>query len=252
MKADKYVTPSCFARRFPECRTRLLEELQVQLAFDLFPDFASREIEWPEINKTVLDQYEIPAELGRGSFSRVYLAKDTSLGNRSIVVKIARWLIGKYEADCLGQFDPPSICQVHSIHHDHDRGTSLIVMPFVSETTLRDLTDRQFASNTGFTAHALRVSSFGADIAGALEYLHEQDYVHGDVKPSNILVSGKRAILVEFITASRGLSYAGRLWVEPRLTLPQTSQNHWSTKMSTGIGFPLTMFSAWVLHCISL
>jgi serine/threonine protein kinase len=77
------------------------------------------------------------------------------------------------------------------------------------------------------------------DLASALQYLHDNDIVHGDIKPKNILVSGNEVFICDFGSARYAKDISSRengsiLGITPKYSAPEvstfTGNLLWSTK----------------------
>ena len=91
-----------FAERFPEHHRAVLELLEAEdVLRETFPP-----MEWPEVGETFRG-FNLLSDLGRGAFSRVFLAEENEVGNRRVVVKICPF--GDHEANILGQLEHPNI-----------------------------------------------------------------------------------------------------------------------------------------------
>jgi serine/threonine protein kinase len=66
------------------------------------------------------------------------------------------------------------------------------VMPYIEGESLRERLRREGALSIDDTIRIAR------DLAEALTYAHARDIVHRDIKPENILMTGGRAVLVDF------------------------------------------------------
>jgi formylglycine-generating enzyme required for sulfatase activity len=85
------------------------------------------------------------------------------------------------------------------------------VMPFVKGESLRDRIGREGKLPIGDTIRLLR------DVADGLAEAHRQGLVHRDVKPDNVMISGKHAVVTDFgiakavtsATGVQGLTTAG-------------------------------------------
>jgi eukaryotic-like serine/threonine-protein kinase len=195
------------AHRFFEEEPRLLEFL---------PDA------WPEPGQDFLG-FRLLQELGRGSFARVFLATETCLGERPVVLKMSRELAAA-EADALGRLSHPNIVPVHSIQRDPATGLSVICMPYLGSATLEDVlnscasrgppparagaileallaatpADASAAQSTGATPRLWNASYIDAvlriavELADALAFVHSRGIFHCDLKPTNILLSPDR------------------------------------------------------------
>jgi eukaryotic-like serine/threonine-protein kinase len=218
-----------YSKQFPSYQKSLyfLIEVHKLLAHD--PEFLSpADISWPAIGEDFLG-FAIRSELGRGTFARVYIASESALGGRIVAVKVA--LHGSGEANTLGRLKHPNIVPVYSVQEDIETGLTAICMPYLGRTTLCDVLDRAFSNKQlpqrsqiivetirrqNADANAdLKQSSFhrilrnGPYIEGivhlavqlteALEYTHSCGICHGDLKPSNVLLSLEgRPLLLDF------------------------------------------------------
>ena len=132
-------------------------------------------------------RFELLAKVGTGGFGTVYKAHDPQL-DRIVALKVLR--IGELatdehrdrflrEARNAAQLRHPAIVPVHEIG-DQD-GIPFIVSDYIEGVTLSDwLTGRR----PSFRESARLV----AELAGALEYAHQEGVIHRDVKPSNIML----------------------------------------------------------------
>jgi hypothetical protein len=73
------------------------------------------ETQWPEAGTRWLD-WDRVEPLGRGAFSRVFVAREPALGNREVVLKCS--FAGPHEAFILGSLSHPNIVPVHTSRHD--------------------------------------------------------------------------------------------------------------------------------------
>ncbi|WP_145086455.1 hypothetical protein [Anatilimnocola aggregata] len=95
------VEPEKFGARFQgmsHSLTRVLTIHRMMRSMSLGCDI-SHETDWPNLGEQWLD-WKLIDEVGRGAFSRVYLAEEPSLGHRPVVVKCSRF--GASEAFVLG------------------------------------------------------------------------------------------------------------------------------------------------------
>src|SRR4051794_39954998 len=137
-----------FCDRFPTFRQSIARMLDVQDFLDKCPgsvaaDGAGQEEQarWPQLGQEFLG-YELVEPLGRGGLARVYLARETKVGGRWVVVKISRQ--GSQEAAALGKLSHPSVAPIHSVQHDAAGGWTLICMPLLGVATGVDLLDAAF------------------------------------------------------------------------------------------------------------
>src|SRR5262249_9218388 len=103
--------------------------------------------------------YVLRRELGRGSFARVFLAEETDLANRLVVVKIATrstrepWLLARARH--------AHIVEILSHYTVDDGAFQLICMPFWGGATLADV----LAAQPGISHASGRVSTSGSGSA---------------------------------------------------------------------------------------
>jgi serine/threonine-protein kinase len=139
----------------------------------------------------VIEQrYRLERLLGTGGMSEVWLAEDTRLG-RWVAVKILRDSLSSREDDLvdtlLQEARVVAKLQHANIVAVYDFGTHeghhFLVMEYVHGYSARQLLQTQGRLPE---PEAVR---YGLQIATALQYAHERNVVHCDVKPENILVN---------------------------------------------------------------
>jgi serine/threonine protein kinase/Tfp pilus assembly protein PilF len=90
--------------------------------------------DFPGVGSEFLD-FRVLAELGRGAFSRVYLAEQKGLAGRQVVLKIAASIIP--ETRMLARLQHTNIIPVYSVHHAGR--VNALCMPYLGATTLADV-----------------------------------------------------------------------------------------------------------------
>jgi len=189
------------------------------------PDLASKLEEIVELAREVavvrpraLTPPRIPGfvvlhELGRGAMGVVYLARQESLGGRTVALKVlsensagsarARDRFQR-EANAVARLRHPNIVGVHDVVRDGDtvamameviEGASLLAMIDHLKGIEKRLTSNDVRAFLGAGASSLDLSPYwaviariGVAIARALETVHGAGLCHRDVKPSNILL----------------------------------------------------------------
>ena len=143
------------------------------------------------IENPMLGHYRLEREIGRGAMAVVYLATDEKLG-RKVAVK-ALSLTDEFqgealqeaqerfrrEAEAAARLSHPNIVTIYETGKDHD--LEYIVMDYAEGESLEDYTDPDELMTVW------EVLDAGAQVADALDYAHERQVVHRDVKPSNII-----------------------------------------------------------------
>ncbi len=141
--------------------------------------------------------YRLTRELGGGGMSRVFLADEVALG-RSVVIKV---LPPEMAAAVSSERFRREIQLAARLQHPHivplltagAAGDLLYyVMPHVEGESLRARLARDRELPVGEAVRILR------DVTDALAYAHAHGIVHRDIKPDNVLLSGKHALVTDF------------------------------------------------------
>jgi len=128
-------------------------------------------------------RYQIEALIGRGGMSDVFRGTDIVL-QRPVAIKILtdrsedirkRFL---REAQSMARLNHPNVVGVHDAAQSD--GVSFIVMEYVQGRTLATISPSELTVHT-----ALR---YILDLLEALAFAHENNVIHRDVKPANIMV----------------------------------------------------------------
>ena len=163
--------------------------------------FSEMPAEAPPASGTLPSHYELGAHLGAGGYGEVYEAWDNKLQRRVAIKRIehAAHTTGRadplHEARMAASLRHPSFVTVYAIEQDA-YGAS-IVMELVQGRTIGQLAQKSPI------ARATALDWIG-QIAAAMQDAHGAGLVHGDLKPSNLMIepSGKVRIL-DFGLASR-------------------------------------------------
>jgi serine/threonine-protein kinase len=159
------------------------------------------------------ERYVIERELGRGGMATVYLARDVR-HDRPVALKVLHpdlsHALGperfQREIRLAARLQHPHILTVHdSGEIAGESGEAPILwftMPFVEGESLRDRLRRERQLPL---EDALRITR---EAAQALQYAHEHDVVHRDVKPENLLLTRDGNTLVADFGIARALGGA--------------------------------------------
>lgn len=138
-------------------------------------------------------RYVLGRRLGSGGFGQVYAAVDQSSGEEVAIKFFAPFVLdADVDAVKAAGVEHPNVVPVLATGR-HD-GTPYLVMPLVRGRTLADHLEEGALS----PREAVELL---AGIAGALDAVHRNGLVHGDVKPSNIMLTeqpSSRAVLLDF------------------------------------------------------
>ena len=146
-------------------------------------------------------RYQIERELGRGGMARVYEAFDVK-HQRRVAVKVLRPELAEdlgserflREITIAAQLNHPHILPLFD--SGNANGLLYYVMPLVDGESLRARLDREKQLSID---DALELTQ---QIGQALDYAHSMGVIHRDIKPGNILLSGKQASIADFGVAS--------------------------------------------------
>jgi eukaryotic-like serine/threonine-protein kinase len=147
------------------------------------------------------DQYRPVRLLKKGGMGEVYLAEDAKL-NRRVAMKVIHTDIVNYaddeeareamrlflrEAQVVAKLDHPNILPLYDAGEKYVEGITLMymVMPLREEGSLADWLRRY---HSGATLSPRIVERIMRQAASALQYAHERNIIHQDVKPSNFLI----------------------------------------------------------------
>ena len=139
---------------------------------------------------STLGRYKIISEIGQGAMGVVYKAVDPII-DRTVAIKtinlnLSRQELEEYEArfqqeiKAAGRLNHPNIVTIYDVGKTDQ--VAYMAMEFLEGNELKDI----IAS--GNLMPADQVVDIIAQVADGLWFAHQQDIVHRDVKPSNIMV----------------------------------------------------------------
>lgn len=129
----------------------------------------------------ILD-YRICGKIGEGGFGHVFLAQHEVL-ERQVAIKVPKDSESlstlRTEGVIQAKLQHPNIVKTLEMSMSHD--PAYVVMEYVEGSNLKEVL-------RGGALPWKRAVNIALQIASGLQHAHEHGYIHGDVKPSNILV----------------------------------------------------------------
>jgi serine/threonine protein kinase len=150
---------------------------------------------------SMLGRYKIVAEIGQGAMGTVYKAVDPII-DRTVAIKtinlnLSRQELEEYEArfqqeiKAAGRLNHPNIVTIYDVGKTDQ--VAYMAMEFLEGNELKDIIA---SGNLPSPEHVVDII---AQVADGLWFAHQQDIVHRDVKPSNIMVlAGGIAKITDF------------------------------------------------------
>ena len=171
-----------------------------------------------------LNEYRIEGVIGSGGFGITYRAWDIQL-DKAVAIKEYlpsdfavrtdattvrpkstadqddyQWGLKRFldEARTLARFEHPHINHVHRYFEDNN--TAYLVLDYIEGETLSDLLKREGR------LESTRLQRLVTELLSGLDEVHSADYVHRDVKPSNIMLrKNGSSVLLDFGAARQVL-----------------------------------------------
>src|SRR5947209_6179920 len=141
-----------------------------------------------------LGNYRLVALLGQGSYAEVYLGQHVRLPLHVAIKVLHTHLTGQeaehfhQEAETIARLVHPSIVRI--LDYDVQEGVAFLVMDYAPGGSLR----RRYPKGT--VVPLPQIVSYVKQIAAALQYAHEQKFIHRDVKPENMLLGRQQEVLL--------------------------------------------------------
>ncbi len=158
------------------------------------------------IDTLIADRYKLIKKIAVGGTSDIYIATDIKLkrevaikilarsddGNRSFVAKF------KKEAQILAKLNDPHIVSVYD--WGEFEGSYYICMEYIKGRNLKDLIERKGIIDPK------AASIYAIQICKALEVAHQNNLIHRDIKPQNILITEDNKVKVTDFGIAKSLA----------------------------------------------
>lgn len=141
-------------------------------------------------------RYKIIEKIGGGGMADVYKAEDLTLG-RAIALKILHKQFAsdegflerfRREAQAAAKLNHPNIVSIYDVGEEN--GVYYIVMEYVPGVTLKKIIQKDAPLSTEKTVH------IAMQIAKAMEFAHQHEIIHRDIKPQNVIITDSGEIKV--------------------------------------------------------
>lgn len=179
-------------RRYKDVKARMkkLQEKQHAPIEDTSISLAKTVVLSDPHSRPQFGRYDIEKELGRGAMGVVYLGFDPHIA-RKVAIKTLDYSQYQHEelaavkqrffneAEAAGRLRHPNIVTVYDVGEDTD--LAFIAMDYLAGQPLSD-----FVSEKTLLP-PIEVYRIAAEVAEALDYAHQENVVHRDIKPGNIM-----------------------------------------------------------------
>ncbi len=190
------------------------------------------------LRSALADRYAIEGKLGEGGMATVYLAEDLK-HHRKVALKVLEPELAATvgaerfvrEIELAAHLQHPNILPL--LDSGESGGFFFYVMPYVEGESLRDRLERGGALPI---PDAVRILM---EVADALSHAHAHGVVHRDIKPDNVLLSGRHALVVDFgvakavsgvtgqgVRTATGISLGTPAYMAPEQAIAGAEQDH--------------------------
>jgi serine/threonine-protein kinase len=198
-----------------------------------------------KIGMIIGDRYEVLEKIGTGGMSDVYKAKDHKL-NRLVAVKILKQefsenenFVSKFrvEAQSTAGLMHPNIVNVYDVG-DED-GVNYIVMELVDGITLKKYIEKKARLSVK------EAVSIAIQVAMGLEAAHNNNIIHRDIKPQNIMISKDGKVKVTdfgIAKAATSNTITSNVMGSVHYTSPEQARGGYSDAKSDIYSLGITLF----------
>lgn len=181
------------------------------------------------VGRIVNARYRLEDVLGAGGASEVYRGTDLRL-NRPVAVKLFR--VGSSvgtdaesarrftdEAQTLANLNHPGVVSVYDSGLEGDQ--PYLVTELVSGWTLREVLGQEQLPLD-------EITRIGVDLTDVLGHVHQQGLVHGDIKPSNVLIGRDNRVRLTDFGAARPIDPSRPDFGTPTYLAPEQVRGEWA------------------------
>lgn len=182
-----------------------------------------------EIHAAFTAAYDLERELLGGGMSRVFLATERALARRVVIKVLPPELAAgvnrerfQREVQLAAQLQHPHIVPLYAAGSQGD--LLYYTMPYIEGESLK----LALQSHRRFSPR--EVMGILHDVVDALGYAHARGVIHRDIKPGNVLMSGRHAVVTDFgvakaisasIPAAGGMTRSGMVVGSPAYMAPE-------------------------------
>jgi serine/threonine protein kinase len=165
--------------------------------------------DFDRLKEALASRYTLVRELGSGGMATVYLAEDQR-HQRNVAVKVLRPDLAASlgserffrEIQVAARLQHPHILPL--LDSGEAAGFYFYVMPYVQGESLRERLDKHGELPISEAVRILK------EVVDALAEAHSNGVVHRDIKPDNVMLSGRHALVTDFGVAKAVSEATGR------------------------------------------
>jgi serine/threonine protein kinase len=159
-----------------------------------------------DLEGVILSEYFLLKCISKGGSADVYRGHRQAEGGYEVAVKVFRPGYAQRksfrdyfmtEAEKFGQLDHPNILPF--LEFGEGEGLLYTVTPFVPTGTLSDLLER-----VGGRLSAMQALPIMQQLCSAVQYAHDHNVTHGNIKPTNIFIAADGRVLLSDFGIARG------------------------------------------------
>lgn len=202
---------------------------------------------------TLLNRYQLIERLGQGGMGQVWKAYDSNLNSNMAIKILAENAVQELantireEASVLLRITHSNVATMRGYHEDGN--VSFMVMDFIEGCSLEAKLPWRGNDQGGLAKQ--EIDDWLKPIASAIDYIHQKDIVHRDIKPQNIMIGYKvgddrskppRPFLCDFGIASKNNDVTIGGWGTPGYLAPEVMPENKVTAAADIYSFAVVLF----------